>query len=425
MVGCLPAAKEPWTEGVSTPCELGTGAPWSWGSVQAGAAAGSAMAVGDLDGDGFGDLVVGAPGDPRDRSVVPRVMIFRGSGGELGDLPDVVLEGEQGSGFGRALAIGDLDGDGRAELAVGSPTAAADAGEIGLFTGLPGASEPVARLPAGEPGSLGGWSLVAADLDGDGADELIVGAPAAGSLRVVEFGPGLQVRGSRDIAPDAPMGSRFGHSLGVAGDADGDGLADVGVGAPQLRADDGQTGGGVFLLSSTGLRLLHRSEGVRDSRLGWSIDGGDLDGDGLGDLVAGAPREGPQAGSNQGRLVVLTGLGAASPTVRELDAPVRDLLGGAVAIADVDGDGAPELAAGWGDPVRSFYPPGVVLFRGGAGGFEADAGSVTEGPQRGLGATLASGNVDDDAAVELFMADPAADCRARGGGAVLRWSPTR
>ena len=398
--------------GPSNRCDLGTGAPWAWGGDRPGEQAGAALAVGDLDGDGVGDLVVGAPGDLRDAALVPRVLIFFGGRDGLAEQPDVVLEGLRGSGFGRALAIADLSGDGRSELVVGAPGAQQDDGELVLYSGLPARREPARRLPAGPPGGLGGWSVAAADLDGDGRTELISGAPASDVVRVLGLAPDLAEVDHRDLAPAEASGARLGHALATLGDATGDGRPDVIVGAPQQEVGFARPGG-AWLLTGDRLRLLHAAGDERPlARLGTSVGAvGDVDGDGLADGVAGAPR----TGGHPGAILLLTGL-AGTPAASELRASVEDLLGISVIGGDFDGDGAIELAAGWGDPTWTIYPGGVAVFGSGPG----DGSALAQGTSAGLGGVVAAGDADGDPADELFAADPLASCRALSGGAVVR-----
>ncbi len=157
---------------------------------------GGAMAAGRLDGDAFTDVVAPVAGGP----VGGAVVVLRGSAAGLVDAgaqlwsqdsPGIAGEGAVGDGFGAALAIGDLDGDGHADLAIGSPWAAAgpmpDAGTVtviyGSATGLAAdgsqlwseATEGVPGVPAN--GDRFGRALAAGDVDGDGRDDLAIGAP--------------------------------------------------------------------------------------------------------------------------------------------------------------------------------------------------------------------------------------------------------
>jgi hypothetical protein len=164
---------------------------------------------------------------------------------------DLTLRGEEGTGsyFGERVAgAGDLDGDGFPELAVGAPNTSRGVGRVYLFRGGTRGFDavPAAMLeaPEGASGSFGGALGVHGDLDADGRTDLVVGAPAAQRRagRVVLFAgragalpaaPGVVLQTPNDSAAEA------GHSLASNGDLEGDGLDDLAVGAPHAREERG------------------------------------------------------------------------------------------------------------------------------------------------------------------------------------------
>jgi len=228
---------------------------------------GASLATGDLDGDGYADLIVGAPGLDRigARRGVDRgaVYVYRGSDDGLlavatGLAAPVPLDHDR---FGYAVAAGDIDGDGAAELFVGAPSASGGGGEDGglvyEFRGTNGGSPARILTMDGTRYQRFGSAIAAAgDVDGDGFGDLIVGtsAPGRGLALVYRGGrEGLAVqplpilRDARAIdanAADAP--DDFGDSVAGAGDIDGDGLADVLVGAASARRD-GQRQGSILV----------------------------------------------------------------------------------------------------------------------------------------------------------------------------------
>lgn len=171
----------PWPE-----WDLGPGSDWihndgEWGSL------GSGVVVGDWNGDGFDDLAVSAhvaPGAAGDRAGQVRVYFGPRDRAQAGSA-DLILEGERPFAWmGSGLASADVDGDGIADLLIGASAdpyfAPTDVGRIYLFLGPLSDSEVPDRVILGhEPGDLFGHSLAACDLDGDGADELVVGADGA------------------------------------------------------------------------------------------------------------------------------------------------------------------------------------------------------------------------------------------------------
>lgn len=165
QVGSLPFSA--WSEGAI-----------SWHADAPSSALGASLACGeDLTGDGVADLVIGAPAYGEARGGAVWVL----DGANLpapGALEAPTVQGTSGSAWlGTSLAVGDLDGDGIGDLAVGASGAAGGAGEVAVFYGPdmllartiiePTSQEDLAHL---------GRSVLIADLDGDGYDELIVGA---------------------------------------------------------------------------------------------------------------------------------------------------------------------------------------------------------------------------------------------------------
>ena len=253
---------------------------WLGGASETTDELGASLAVGDLDGDGYPDLAIGAPGEMAGAvSDVGAVFVARGSAAGL--VPSAVITqatvGEVDEGddrFGAALAIGDFTGDGVGDLAIGAPGeqpgAAADAGRVFILRGqLAGAlvswdqlgqeelgvvgngGLAVPPVPLGTPaaGDRFGWSLAAGRLDGDARDDLIVGAMCdadtinCGGAVYVFRGAAASMQGWRRLQRAAPLGlDRLGMSVATL-DLDADGDGDIVAGAPFATAG-GQAGAG-------------------------------------------------------------------------------------------------------------------------------------------------------------------------------------
>jgi hypothetical protein len=321
---------------------------------------GFSLACGDFDSDGFADLVVGVPHEGWGFVLSPEgaagmVVIVPGSAFGLDtqastyltqDVEGVGGEGERGDFFGWSLASGDLNGDGFADLAVGARGEDDGRGAIHVFFGNTTGITPVSSLfwmetfigGSSEDGDAMGVSLVSADFDGDGFDDLGVGIPgddlgfeeqeqAAGRVAVLYGGRIGLVRERTQFwtefdilgAPNSEDGDEFGGVL-AAGDFDKDGFADLVI---THRAEDLSTteeGAATILMGSAeGLRDARTREiasglegfpgpsGQNEQHFAWSLTTGDFDGDGHADLVLGAFDEDVAALPNAGAETVLYG----------------------------------------------------------------------------------------------------------------------
>ena len=298
----------------------------------------SVALVGDVDGDGLGELVVGAPYGKHGSSSPGVAYVVFGAPETGMVLHDGALrlhgEGDHHGAGARVAAGGDLDGDGLQDLLVGASgadLAGADSGAAYVLLGASLAGLVGAVDLGGSDGrhagegsyDMAGYGLAGGgDVDGDGLDDLVVGAPYedagavdAGAAYLV-LGPGT---GSHGLAEaDAKLlGAREGDSAGncvaLASDADGDGLAEIAVGAPVY--EDGLAAGWTALWSGSpsGTLSLAQASWILQGEqagdyLGFAVAGpGDMDGDGLGDLLVGAPLD-DGAGAEAGAVVVLLGL---------------------------------------------------------------------------------------------------------------------
>ena len=276
-----------------------------------GADAGAAVAMGDLGGGA--DLVVGAPGEGAVYVLLGPVTADVDCGEADGAL---IGAGELGA---AVAAVGDTDGDGVGDLIVGGPEhedAGLETGAawviLGPVTGAWDAADAAGEILGLGGGLLGAAVASAGDTDGDGLADVLVGAPYDGTGGAYAGAAGLllgPVSGTMALASaDAVFlggasGDNAGAAVSGAGDTDGDGLADVLVGAPwdDTAADNAGLAGlwlgpvaGSVSLPDADARLLGEA---RYDRAGSAVRGvGDANGDGLGDLLIGAPFESSTSG---------------------------------------------------------------------------------------------------------------------------------
>lgn len=283
---------------------------WSFEGNQPGAHAGfSVCSAGDVNGDGYGDVLVGAPQNDNGSADEGAAYLFLGSTAGLSLAPDWTTESDQsGAHLGSSVAsAGDVNGDGYSDVLIGAPDyddGQEDEGAVFLYLGSPGGlSSAPARLWQGDQAGARFGSSVsgAGNVDADGFDDVLIGAPGFDEGEMDE-GAAFLFLGAASELPAAPAwsaqgnqaGASFGSSVAALGDINHDGFGDVVIGVPFYdggNVDEGQAR--VFGGTSSGLggSPLHtfatHDEGAR---FGHSVAGaGNLSGDGTRRILFGAP----------------------------------------------------------------------------------------------------------------------------------------
>ena len=351
------------------------------GSADAMAFGGTLTAVGDLNGDGFEDLVGAAPDWSGGATATGHVAMVLGPlSGAL--TADGTLEGSLASDqVGYALAGGaDLTGDGLADLVVGSPQR--DRGLIntgsawifsGAWTGTMSATDAEVELYGASASLLMGDALtVVDDLDGDGVAELVVhSGQGSSSGRVSVFlGPlsGSLSTSSADLTWTS-VGGSGGHRIASAGDVSGDGANDLLIGDASASSSVGVAYLLTAFTTSTSVSgaAAAKVSGATATPLTGAVSGGaDVDQDGYGDVAVGAST--PSSG---GAIYLLRGPLSGSVSLSAGEGMVTGRSGGDgvgqdfSALQDLDGDGEIELVVGApGDDSGALNAGGVYLFGG-------------------------------------------------------------
>jgi phosphodiesterase/alkaline phosphatase D-like protein len=353
---------------------------------------GDGLAAGDYTGDSVADLAIGMPagslfGGPRAGLLYP----FQGSAaGPTQGRMSIYLQDDSGGNpvpgddFGDAIAVGDFDDDGFADVVVAAPNKVPDgktvhAGVLFRFHSeeffLSGQG-PLVEEQAGAPSAEGdefGRALAAGDFNGDGFVDLAAGAPGrtigghADAGAVLLFPGSVTGLGAGSVLTDAAFsqtlqdGDRFGAAL-VTGDFNGDGRTDLAVGIPGKKIGTADNAGvvGVLYGSAAGLvpgpRLSQEADlqtSEADDGFGSAIAAGDLDHDGRDDLIVGTPGEDQSGVVDAGMICPFLGLIGTfmqRPCLREDGAgvPLETMgrFGTAVAAGDLDGDGRADVAVG-------------------------------------------------------------------------------
>jgi hypothetical protein len=236
--------------------------------------------------------------------------------------------------FGTSVALGDFDGDGNPEVWIGAPDALSGKGAVFGYEGLTDVSAPTWRIFGLSDDRLGA-EIVLHDLDGDGKEELFIGAPGANSANgmVRAFKGRAQPSGSgphvidygQAVVIDGRDRAALGWALAVGGDADGDRVPDLLIGAP--RANDGR-GAVVFARGRDLLGAFTSGETPAVTIEAGTVDNayfgtnvafvGDQTGDDIDDVAVGSPGDVNGSLANAGSVLVYRG------------------------VRDADGDGYPE-----------------------------------------------------------------------------------
>jgi len=409
--------------------------------------------AGDLNGDGFADLVLPAPGHAEEAGAV---YVYFGRADFLGNppaAPDATFTAPlMGQDFGCAVAVADVNGDGQPDLVVGAKYGGPGAAYV--FFGGPGfagksSSQADVTLSGSSTDAHFGATIVVADVTGDGAPDVIVAAPYTsnpgienGVVYVFKGGASIASLASDDASVIALTGAAdqdfFGASM-AAGDVSGDGLADVVVGADQL----GSGGAGAVFVFVGGPGLVSQPAGSGPSvfvftgtgsfdHFGDAVAIGDFDADGSRDLAVGAPLadDGSTDTADSGAVYVFFGgAGFTGRPAAAADRAIRvggntaDQFGFSLASGDVTGNATADLIAAAPGYDAAFGDEGKLYSLAGGPGFVSGIdGHSAFAPSDQYGILLQPVDLDGDGRAEIIAASP--DHGVGAGQVEVRFGPT-
>ncbi len=356
----------------------------------------------DVNGDGYADIVVGAGGSGA---------VYLYLGGADGPSTPPVRLAHVGSFGGSVASAGDVNGDGFADLIVGADQ---PAGGAYLYLGGEGGLLPTAVMvskPAGPDGYFGGPVASAGDVNGDGFADVIVGAYIAGpgneGAAYVYLG-GAAGLSTTPLVLTAPAGrislvQQFGISVASAGDVNGDGFADVVVGAYDR-------GGAAYLYlgGAGGLGVtpsVLSGAAMQSQTYAGAGSAGDVNGDGYADLLVGVSGV---FGEDHypGAAYVYLG-GPAGPEAAPIALTSHGVSGLVAGAGDVNGDGFADVMAA--DDEANDYAGAVYVYLGGTGGPSTTptttlTNAALPAPNAGLGTAIASaGDVNGDGYADILV----------------------
>jgi len=400
---------------------------WEVESDQADARYGNSVSTaGDVNGDGFSDVIVGAVGVDNGQSNEGAAYVYYGSASIMSSTPNLTLENNQAeSQFGYSVSTaGDVNGDGYSDVIVGAPKYDNFLGRCFVYLG---SSSGLASSPAWTIGGIYGGGYLgisvstAGDVNGDGYSDVIVGASRdyLGGRAFVFYGSSSGLSATADwTATSDQEYTVFGECVSTAGDVNGDGYSDIVIGDPTYTTGSFTEGGKIFVWygSSTGLGFngtpsnADWSAHVSDSHgsFGYSVSSaGDVNGDGYADLIAGAYRVDFPSLDAGGAFVWYgssTGLGS-NGTYSNADWSGYGTLlyyGYSVSTAgDVNGDGYSEIIIGAGNNGN------VYMYNGSSAGLSVTSNWTTVFPGIEIDISVSTaGDVNGDGYSDVVFGIP-------------------
>jgi hypothetical protein len=316
---------------------------------------------GDLNGDGYEELIIG---EPTNTSNGGTVWIMLGSAAGLQEstkkLFDYVSDPADVSEFGYSIAVGDFNGDSLYDIIVGEPGYSSDMGRVFWYNGSAGSAyinEIYAGTVIGASGDRFGHSLAAGDINGDGFDDAIIGIPGyqGGKGRVeIRLGSSSGLANTASFTIDGTTPNTYlGYSV-VVGDFDGNSIFDLAIGIPDENSGAGQVRTFLGRLGQNPIEN-YTIDGSPGDRLGYKLATGDVNADAKDDLLI-------SMNTTTGEWKCYLYFAPFSTLYFTLQGSAGEDFGSALGIFDIDYDGFDDVLIGAPSSDKVYVYPGSDMF---------------------------------------------------------------
>jgi hypothetical protein len=399
----------------------------------------SVASAGDVNGDGYSDVIVGVPGYSNIQNGEGAAFIYHGSSTGIGSTANTILEiNAYSAAFGWCVSTaGDLNGDGYSDVIASTKDldfGQTDEGGVYVYYGSANGINTATShfLEANQAYAYFGWSVACAgDVNGDGYSDVLVGAPYYDKNGATDGGVVYVYHGSASGIITTPVDTlyrqnqfyiTFGKSVASAGDLNADGFSDIVIGAPLFtdNLDNTPQEGAAFVYYGSASGMVNLPTILQcdqaDARMGNAVaSAGDVNGDGYGDLIIGAEfydavqvnegaafiYHGSATGVNNGAAIVLY----ISPFVARFGASVASA-------GDINGDGYGDVIVGQPDLnsyngvfINAIQVGKAYVYQGSASGLSNNNTALYIGnAQAKFGASVASaGDVNGDGYSDIIV----------------------